>query len=531
MTQTARAVPAVELRDITKAFPGVIANQDIDLDLWSGEIHCLLGENGAGKSTLMQILSGMYRSDGGSIKVAGEPVEIDSPARAIELGIGMVYQHPTLVSTFTVLENLSLGARDRFRLDRRKALARYGELSARLGAGVAPDAVVAGLELGRQQQVEILKALWADSRILILDEPTSMLTPQEVGDLGRVLSSLRNDGLAIVLITHKLREALSLGDRVTVLREGRVVGRVEPERMRGASSEELQAAVVEMMFGGEPADEGAGAGWLAELEATDAAGHQARRLSPEVVLRVESISVEPSRQEVGLGSVSLEVRRGEVFGIAGVDGNGQRELAEAIAGQRSVAHGSLSLGGNDVTRSGVADRQGRGLRYVTDDRLGEGIVPSLPISLNLLLKRIGERPFWKAGRLSTRLADAAAEDLIEEFDIRAPGARTTAGTLSGGNIQKMILARELALGATVVIYNKPTTGLDFKTTAAIRRRIRALSDEGVAAVLISTDLDELVDLCDRIGVMYRGRLTGVVENEGPDVRQRVGALMLGGDRE
>lgn len=538
----AGAVPAVALQGITKAFPGVVANDSIDLRLWAGEIHCLLGENGAGKSTLMNILSGMYQADSGAVSVAGRHVDIDSPAKAIELGIGTVYQHPTLVSTFTVMENLLLGARGparaRFKLDRRGALVRYQDLAGRLGVTVAPDAVVADLDLGRQQQVEIVKALWAEPRILILDEPTSMLAPQEVDDLGRVLAALREQGLAVVLITHKLREALALGDRVTVLREGRVAGRVDPEAMRAAALAAagaaapmgapaqvpagIQAQIVQMMFGE------AGGETIAELTDGEPASRERRELPAEVALAADAISVEAGRQETGLADVTFAVRRGEIFGVAGVDGNGQTELAEAVAGQRPLAAGRLTLAGADITRQTVAERQAAGLHYLTDDRMGEGIVPSLPISLNLLLKRIGQRPFWKAGRLSQAAVDENAARLIAGFDIRAAGAGTLAGTLSGGNIQKMILARELAFGATVMVYNKPTTGLDLKTTAAIRARIRALAGEGVAALLVSNDLDEVLELSDRIAVMYRGRLAGVVDNDGPGVRQRVGALMLGG---
>jgi general nucleoside transport system ATP-binding protein len=523
MTETARAVPAVELRGITKAFPGVVANQDIDLDLWPGEIHCLLGENGAGKSTLMQILSGMYRPDAGSISVGGERVVIESPARALSLGIGMVYQHPSLVSTFTVLENLLLSARGPFRLDRRGAGARFHKLAARLGSSVEPDAVAGSLELGRQQQVEILKALWADSRVLILDEPTSMLTPQEVADLGQVLSSLRGEGLAVVLITHKLREALALGDRITVLREGRIAGCVDLERVRSSSPEELQDTVVQMMFGGEAS----GSALVAELAMGDPAHRRSLALPAEPVLEVDAISVEPGRQEAGLDDVSFSIRRGEIFGIAGVDGNGQRELAEVIAGQRDLSAGGLRLAGHALAGLDVKERQRLGLRYVTDDRMGEGLVPSFPISLNLLLKRIGQRPFWKAGRLIPGAVTENAERLIADFDIRTPGAQTPAENLSGGNIQKTVLARELGPGAAVVVFNKPTSGLDLKTTAAIRQRIRALSDEGVSALLISSDLEELIDLCDRIAVMHKGHLVGVIDNEGPEVRQRVGALMVG----
>jgi ABC-type uncharacterized transport system ATPase subunit len=520
-------VPAVELRGITKTFPGVVANEDVDLDLYAGEIHCLLGENGAGKSTLMQVLSGMYRPDSGTIAIGGSPAELGSPQAAIARGVGMVYQHPTLVPTFTVLENLLLGTREHFRLQKKQARTSLKEHAAQLGTRIDPRAVVGRLPLGRQQQVEIVKALQAGPSILILDEPTSMLTPREVADLSEALVSLKAGGMAVVVITHKLREALALGDRITVLREGRVVGRLGPGQLLSAGPAGLQDVIVRMMFG-----ESASTSAALEGESGERPPRAARELGPEVVLQAIRVTVRPGPQEVGVHGVSFAVQKGEIFGIAGVDGNGQRELAEALAGQRRVARGGIRLEGLDVTRARVDERQRLGLGYITDDRLGEATVPSLPLSLNLLLKRIGGQPFWKGmRRISRASVDDAAKGLIEEFDIRAPDVRTNVGALSGGNIQKSMLARELSSHPRVVIYNKPTYGLDFKTTLAIRSRVRALSaDEGTAAVLISTDLDELVDLCDRIGVMVQGSLVGIVENDGDGVEERVGELMVSGGK-
>jgi general nucleoside transport system ATP-binding protein len=536
-------IPAVELRGITKVFPGVVANDGIDLDLYRGEIHCLLGENGAGKSTLMQVLAGMYRADAGTITLDGKRVEIDSPHIAIARGIGMVYQHPILVPTFSVLENLLLGAKDRsrargrFRLDKNRARTSLAELADKLGTGIDADAVVGSLALGRQQQVEIIKALWWGSRVLILDEPTAMLTPRETEDLSRVLVALKSQGMALVVISHKLREALALGDRVTVLRQGRVAGRLGPEELRlggagvpsGDRTGELQRVIVGMMFG----DEAGELGHAAESEGGGRPGRPARDLPAEVVLELKGVAVKPGPQSPGLYEVSFAVRRGEVFGIAGVDGNGQRELAEVIAGQTHAAHGSVWLAGGEVTGAGVAERRRRGLGYVTDDRLGEGIVASLPLSLNLLLKRIGEQPFWnRLGAVARDSVRQRAAELVGEYDIRVPGPDTAAGTLSGGNIQKALLARELSAGPQVVVYNKPTHGLDFKTTIAIREKIRQLAaEEGVAAVLISTDLDELVEMCDRVGVMSRGRLAGIVETSGAGVEQRIGEYMVGAGKD
>ena len=462
-------------------------------------------------------------------------MEVDSPQTAIAHGIGMVYQHPTLVPTFTVLENLLLGNEgpgrrgDRLRLDRRGARASLAELAAKLGTDIDADATVGSLPLGRQQQVEIVKALWRGSSVLILDEPTAMLTPRETEDLASVLVSLKAQGMALVVISHKLREALAWGDRITVLRQGRVAGRLSPSQLRGGHAAELHRAIVGMMFG----DEAGELAHVAEEEAGERPGRLARSLPAEPVLELQGVSVKPGPQSPGLHEVSFAVRRGEVFGIAGVDGNGQRELAEVLAGQRRAASGAVRLGGTDVTRAGVAERRRLGLGYVTDDRLGEGIVASLPLSLNLLLKRIGEQPFWsRLGAIARERVRQRATDLIDEYDIRVPGPDTAAGTLSGGNIQKALLARELSAGPQVVVYNKPTHGLDFKTTIAIRDKIMQLAaHDGVAAVLISTDLDELVETCDRVGVLSRGRLAGIVDNAGAGVEQRIGELMVGAGRE
>jgi general nucleoside transport system ATP-binding protein len=517
--------PAVELRGITKVFPGVIANKDVDLVLFKGEVHCLLGENGAGKSTLMNILSGMYQPEEGTISVGGKTVVIDTPKRAIELGIGMVYQHSTMIPVFSILENLMLGATEKVRLDRKGAEAALEELAGKLGVEMEPGAITGKLALGQQQQVEIIKALWSGSSVLILDEPTSMLTPQGIADLEKVLMQLKQHGLAIVFITHKLHEAIEIGDRVSVLKQGRVVGRLESTDLHSKSPDELQSTIVGMMFG----EEARSLSEVAEIKQLSRLQREKRDLPSTLVLELNDVSVKAGRGEVDVHEVSLQVRQGEIMGIAGVDGNGQRELAEALAGQRKLNHGDIVLTGHSVGKAPVAERQKLGLRFVTDDRLGEGMVSSLPVSINLFLKRIGEQPFWRRGRIQEDMICESAEGLVRDFDIRTPTVETHCGALSGGNIQKMVLARELSFEPKVVIYNKPTYGLDVRTTRAIRERIRVLSEkEGVSAVLISTDLEELLDLCDRIGVMFRGRLTGVVENHGAGVETEVGKLMLGG---
>ncbi|MCZ7663514.1 MAG: ABC transporter ATP-binding protein [Thermoleophilia bacterium] len=517
--------PLVEVRGITKIFPGVVANDGIDLAVYGGEVHCLLGENGAGKSTLMNILSGMYRPDAGTILVDGAEVQIDSPRVALDLGIGTVYQHPTLIPVFTVLENLVLGQGRGLSMDTKRALAGLKQVAADLGVEIDPRALAGRLALGQQQQVEIVKALWGGSRVLILDEPTSMLTPQGITELEKVLLQLKERGLAIIFITHKLHEALDVGDRVTVLRRGRVVGTLGPEVVRSTSRDELQARIVTMMFG----EEAASLAGVAEVRG-EVTGHRtARQVSSEVMLELIGVSVEPQRSEIGIRDVSLAVRRGEIVGVAGVDGNGQRELAEAVAGQRSVHTGDVLLAGQSIRHTSVSGRQRMGLRYVTDDRVGEGTVSSLSVATNLILKRIGDGPFWKRGRVCDDAISECATDLVDSFDIRTPTIETSCGTLSGGNLQKVLLARELSFDPRVVVYNKPTHGLDVKTTYAVRDRIRQLAEERqVSALLISTDLEELLDLCDRIAVLFGGRLMGVVENE-VGAELEVGRLMVGGD--
>ena len=513
---------AVELSGITKTYPGVVANDHIDLVIREGEVHCLLGENGAGKSTLMSVLSGMVQPDEGEIRIGGQAVRIGSPKRAIELGVGMVYQHTTLVPTLTALDNLMMGDSRAIRLDERGSRARLAEVAGMLGVEVDPDAEAGSLSLGQQQQIEIVKALWRGSKVLILDEPTSMLTPQGVTELANALERLKGHGLAVVLITHKLHEATGMGDRVTVLKQGRVAGRLAPEDLGGRTHDELQAVIVEMMFGEQAAPEPE----LVELQG-HVEGHSPRRELPaEPLLELDDLHVAARGGEIGLRGVSLQVRPGEIMGVAGVDGNGQRELAEAIAGQRPASAGDVRFRNVSISRLSVRQRERMGLRYVSDDRLGEGTVAALSVAINLVLKRIGQPPFWQRGTVRNREVERNALGKIAEYGIRTPGPQTRVGTLSGGNIQKVVLARELAHDPRLVIYNKPTYGLDILTTRTVRTRIRELAGEGVSALLISTDLDELVALCDRIAVLSRGRLTGIVEN-GAGAEQRVGELMVG----
>jgi len=506
--------PLIELRRVTKRFPGVVANDDVSFAIHAGEVHVILGENGAGKSTLVGLLAGMQRPDAGEILVDGHPVAIDSPARALALGIGTVYQHVMLVPTLTVAANLELGGRWYRRPDWRATADRFRATCRAFGMTIAPEAITGRLSLGEQQQIEIIRALWRGSRLVVLDEPTAMLTPQATGELIAIMRRLRAEGYAVVFITHRLHEAIEAGDRITVLRRGRVAGGLGPEVLTTTGRATLQSRITELMFG------------EATAASPDRAARAAAPKSGAVVLAVRGLTVRARGRAPLLDGVQFEVRAGEVFGIAGVDGNGQRELAEALAGQIAADAGAVMLDGADLARFGVAARHRRGLRYVTDDRLHEGTVGSFPVGLNLVLKQIGTPPFWSGGVARRRAITAHADRLIDAFDVRTPSAQTPIGRLSGGNIQKALLARELHGAARLVIYSKPTAGLDLRNIAAARARIRAGVANGSGAIVISTELDELLDIADRIGVMLGGRLVGIVAN-GLDARGRVAALMTG----
>jgi simple sugar transport system ATP-binding protein len=518
------AVPAAAVRNITKRFPGVVANDGVSLDFNAGEIHVLLGENGAGKSTLIGILAGMQQPDEGEILIGGEPVRIASPRASLELGIGTVFQHVLLVPSLSVIENLMLGGPWWRRLLRRPALARFRELSQLLGIAIDPDAQVGRLSLGEQQQVEIMRALWRGEKVLILDEPTSMLTPQGVKDLGAVMKRLRDKGVALILITHKLVEAYELGDRISVLRLGRVVGALPPEKKRLMTEREATDAVIEMMFGTVERHE-------RDAEILIGRGREAHRArtidrSGAARLRVRGLTTEATRGACPLRGVDFDLWPGEVLGIAGVDGNGQKHLAEVLAGQRAAATGSIALDGVDITADAVPERRRRGVRYVTDERVGEGTVAGFSVATNLVLKEIGVSPFFRRGLSDWDHIHGHARGLIRRNDIRTPSERTPVAKLSGGNIQKVLLARELNEKASVVVFNKPTYGLDLQNTRLAHERILAGAEQGLATLLISTDLDELLELADRIGVMFQGHLAGIVEN-GPDVERKVGLLMTG----
>jgi ABC-type uncharacterized transport system ATPase subunit len=508
-TQT--ETPVLEIQSGVKIFGTIYANAHISLSVHAGEIHALLGENGAGKTTLLNLFSGMYQPDGGVILVDGKPVSISSPAVALDLGIGTVYQHFTLVPNLTVIENIILGTDQPFVLDLDGRDERLQRLLQDFGLSGDLRTEVRHLPIGARQRVEIVKALYRGSRVLLLDEPTSVLSPLEVDELFGILRSLTESGVAVVLITHKLDEAFEISDRVTILRQGKKVGELGPADLAPEAREQARQRVVTMMFGGAPPRE-------------VVAGPHEFGLA---LLSLTNLSALGDRGAVAVRDFSLDLVVGEVFGIAGVEGSGQKELAEAIAGQRHVANGTIAVSGLDITNRGVAAATKAGIGYVTDDRLGEGVVGAATVSDNAVLKSIGRAPFSKGFWLNRRAIDTYAQQLVDSFDVRTPDTETRTGLLSGGNIQKLLLARELSLNPQVLVANKPTNGLDLKTARFVLQTLRDQANAGRAIILISSELDELLELSDRIGVMFNGRLAAILTRAEATV-EKIGSLMLGG---
>ncbi|CAN5521734.1 ABC transporter ATP-binding protein [soil metagenome] len=503
------------MRAVSKRFGSVLANDDVGLTLWAGEIHAVLGENGAGKTTLMNILSGMYQPDSGEILIDGEPVSISTPSDALSLGIGTVYQHFTLVPNLSVIENVILGTPTSFRLDLGSAEDLLVGMLSDFDLNTDPSTEVRHLSLGQRQRIEIIKVLYRGSSVLLLDEPTSVLTPVEVAGLFTILRRLREQDVAVVIITHKLDEALDLSDRITVLRGGRKVGEISSEFLKTAGKHEARERVVDLMFGGIPAETSV---------------ERSSTVSGAMMLDLDRVTVAGDRGETAVRELSLQLNAGEVFGIAGVDGNGQKELGEVIAGQRRVVSGTIAIDGTDITNRGVPTASRSGIGYVTDDRMGEGSVPGSSVAENAVLKTVARAPFSRWFWLDRKAIDRHARELIEQFDVRTPGTETTLTLLSGGNIQKLLLARELATNPRVMVCNKPTYGLDLKTAQFVLRTLREQADDGNAVLLIASELDELLEISDRIGVMYNGTLVAVFERGEYDL-ETIGRLMLSGSTE
>jgi simple sugar transport system ATP-binding protein len=497
--------PALAARGISKRFGATVANDAVDFDLRAGEIHALLGENGAGKTTLLSIIGGLYQPDAGTLTVGGAPAHFSQPGDAIARGISTVHQHFTLAPSLTVLENVALGFDHRFTLDLDRIRDQTLPTLDAFGLGNRLDDEVRHLSLGERQRLEIAKALARGSRILLLDEPTSILSPGEVDEFFAILRRLAGHGVAIVIVTHKLDEAISISDRITILRRGRVSGTLTQADLAAMPEHAATKRIVSLMFATE----------------TPEAAAVAAVKPGRVLLAVERISIRTDRGLLLLRDCSLDLRAGEITGLAGVDGNGQRELAEAIAGQRSVETGTIRLEARDLTGLGVAERRALGVAYLTDDRLGEGCVADLSVAENLALTRLPGR-FW----LDRRALETQAAQLIDAYDIRTSSADRRIGDLSGGNIQKVLLARELSQRPAVLIANKPAHGLDTRTAAQIRARLREQADAGAAVLLIESDLDDLLPVCDRIAVMAAGLIAGIFARHAVDLAE-IGRLMVG----
>jgi general nucleoside transport system ATP-binding protein len=500
--------PAVAMRGITKRFPGVVANERVDFEAAAGEVHALLGENGAGKSTLSNILTGLYRPDDGEIFVDGREVHFHAPRDALEAGISMVHQHFRLVEPFTVAENVVLGDHrgegPTFRLRHRAIEQRVAQLSERYGLAVNPRARIWQLSLGEQQRVEILKALYREARILILDEPTAVLTPQEAEVLFETMREMAAEGRTVIFISHKLHEVKAVADRVTVLRGGHSLATV---RAADATPRSLAALMVGRELGG--------------------AGESQSRTPGEAVLELEGIWTEGDRGEPAVRGVSLVARTGEIVAIAGVAGNGQRELAETIAGMRAQTEGALRVGGKPLHSGDPRAAIAAGVAYVPEDRLGTGLAPSLSIASNLVLKSYRGRsasrgPLLRLGRIREN-----AVEMIRRYGIAAPGPAAPVRLLSGGNLQKVVLAREFSGQPQLLVAASPTRGLDVGAIETVHAYLRDAAAEGVAVLLLSEDLDEILVLADRIAVMYEGAIVGETIRAEANVEE-LGLLMAGG---
>jgi general nucleoside transport system ATP-binding protein len=496
------------MEGITKRFPGVVANDDVSFEAAPGEVHALLGENGAGKTTLSNILTGLYRPDGGVIELYGKPISFGSPRDALDAGVGMVHQHFRLVEPFTVAENVVLGDHRGdgrgLLVNPRRIERRVAELSKRYGLAVEPQARVWQLSVGEQQRVEIVKALYRDARILIMDEPTAVLTPQESESLFVTLRAMAQAGNTVIFISHKLHEVKAVADRVTVLRGGRTVATVD-------GAEVTPRSLAALMVGREVE--------IARRQRDAAPGD-------EVVLALDGVSADGDRV-AALEDVSFDLRSGEILAVAGVAGNGQRELAEVIAGIRPRTAGTVAVGGRELPRGDPRAAITAGVAYIPEDRLGTGLAPSLSVARNVSLKRYREPPASRGPLLSLRHMAEHARSLIHAYDVKAPGPHAPVRNLSGGNLQKLVLGREFHGDPRVVVAAQPTRGLDVGAIETVHAYLREAAGNGVAVLLVSEDLDEILALADRIVVMYEGRIAGALDAATATVEE-IGYLMAGG---
>ncbi len=505
--------PAVRMAGITKRFPGVVANDGVSFEAAAGEVHALLGENGAGKTTLSNILTGLYRPDEGEIELYGELVRFQSPRDALDAGICMVHQHFRLVEPFTVAENVVLGDHRgegrRLVVHPRAIERRVAELSQRYRLAVHPRARIWQLSVGEQQRVEILKALYREARILIMDEPTAVLTPQEAEDLFETLRRMAEQGKTVIFISHKLHEVKAIADRVTVLRGGRTVATVD-------AADSTARSLAALMVGRE----------IDEARRVP----RSRPLSDLRMLEIENLTVQGDRGEIAVKDVSIAVREGEIVGVAGVAGNGQRELAEGVCGLRGAVQGTVRVGGKVLHSGDARDAIEAGISYVPEDRLGTGLVPSLSVTSNAALKSYRNAPYSRGPLLVLRRMRELALSLIKRYDVKTPSPETPVRNLSGGNLQKLVLGREFEAEPYVIVVAQPTRGLDVGAIETVHAHLRNAASQGVATLLFSEDLDEIRALADRIVVMYEGRLVGELSGETADVEE-IGYLMAGGARE
>lgn len=501
----------LEVKQITKRFPGVLANDNINLTLYEGEILGLLGENGAGKSTLMNIIYGLYGPTEGEILVRGQPVQLDSPGDAIALGVGMVHQHFQLVPVMSVVENIMLGSEStRFSLfgggvlDTATVAARIAELSSQYQLDVDPYAIVEDLPVGMRQRVEIVKTLYRNADILILDEPTAVLTPQEIEGLFAVMELLRKQGKSIIFITHKLKEILRIADRVAVLRNGQVAGEAEPQNV-------TESDLAAMMVGREVI-----------LTVEKGAAHPT-----DTVLELDSISARDEQGHQLLREVSLSVAAGEIVGVAGVQGNGQTELVEVITGLRACDNGRMIINGQDMTNASPRRITEVGkISHIPEDRHTHGMVSTYSVANNMVLNEYNHAPFARAGFVNGRAIEEHAQRLVKQFDVRTPSVHTEAGSLSGGNQQKMVVAREFGRPIRLLVAAQPTRGIDVGSIEFIHRQLIAKRDEGVAVLVVSSELDEILALSDRIAVMYKGEIIDILPRS-EATREKLGLLMAG----